>query len=126
MKLIITESQYKKLTEGEYNDFESFLTSKFPNISNLEIERGRHPIQGVYRKYIDPEKKTQFFKVLLHSSPKWEPGAGLVDTYSGTRLILLPKVYTYIKKYGRGFEYEFINWFNKRYNENVDIIYKSI
>jgi len=126
MKYIITESQYKKLTEDKDNDFDSFITSKFPNIDNLKMVRGRHPFTGTFKKYIDPEKNSQYFKIILKSPPKWEVGTGLVDSYPGIRLVVSPKVYSYLKKYGSNFEYDLLNWFNKTYDENADIIFRAI
>jgi hypothetical protein len=126
MKLIITETQYKKLTESNDNDFDSFITSRFPNIGNLKMVRGNHLITGPFRKYIDPEKNTQYFKLILKSPPKWESGAGLVNSYPGVRLVVIPKVYSYIRKYGSNFEYDLLDWFNKTYDENAELIYKAI
>ena len=121
MKLIITETQYKKLTESNNDDFDSFITNRFPGIDKLKMIRGNHPFTGPFRKYVDP-KHTQYFKVILKSPPKWESGAGLVDTYPGVRLIIIPKVYSYIKKYGSSFEYDLLDWFNKTYDEKAEII----
>lgn len=126
MKLIITETQYKKITESKDNDFELFLTKRFPNIGNLKMVRGNHLIKGPFRKYIDLEKNTQYFKLILKSPPKWESGVGLVNSYPGVRLVVIPKVYSYTRKYGSNFEYDLINWFNKTYDENADLIYKAI
>jgi hypothetical protein len=125
MKYIITESQYNKLTESHQDDFNSFITEKFPNIDKLKMVRGTHPFTGPFRKYIDPENNIQYFKVILKSPPKWESGAGLVDTYPGIRLVVFPKVYSYIKKYGTSSEYDLLNWFNKTYDENVEIIFRT-
>ena len=125
MKLIITESQYKKITESKDVDFDSFITSRFPNIGNLKMVRGSHPFTGPFRKYIDPEKNTQYFKVILKSPPKWESGTGLVNSYPGIRLVVIPKVYSYTKKYGASFEYDLINWFNQTYDENVELIFRA-
>lgn len=125
MKLIVTENQYKKLTESNKGDFDSFITTKFPNIGNLVMVRGRHPFLGAFRKYFDPVKNTQYFKVILKSPPKWESGAGLVDSYPGIRLVVLPKVYSYANKYGPSFEYDLLDWFNKTYDENAEIIFRA-
>jgi hypothetical protein len=125
MKYIITESQYNKLTESHQDDFNSFITEKFPNIDKLKMVRGTHPFTGPFRKYVDPENNSQYFKVILKSPPKWESGAGLVDTYSGIRLVVLPKVYSYTKKYGSSFEYDLLDWFNKTYDENAEIIFRA-
>ena len=69
MKLIITETQYKKLTESNNDDFDSFITNRFPGIDKLKMIRGNHPFTGPYRKYVDP-KNTQYFKVILKSPTK--------------------------------------------------------
>ena len=122
MKIKITESQYTILKENHNDNFNSFITERFPNINKLKIVRGNHPFTGPFRKYVDPEKNTQYFKVILKSPPKWESGTGLVDTYPGIRLIVLPKVYSYIKKYSSNFEYDLIDWFNKTYDEKAEII----
>lgn len=126
MKYIITESQYKKLTEDKDDDFDLFITSKFPNIDKLEMVRGKSPFIGIFRKYIDPEKNSQYFKIILKSPPKWESGAGLVDSYPGARLVVSTKVYSYVKKYESNFEYDLLNWFNKTYDENADMIVRTI
>jgi hypothetical protein len=125
MKYIITENQYKRLKENHEDDFNLFITEKFPNIDKLKMVRGTHPFTGPFRKYVDPEKNTQYFKIILKSPPKWEAGAGLVDTYSGIRLVVLPKVYSYANKYGSSFEYDLIDWFNKTYDENAEIIFRT-
>ena len=125
MKYIITENQYKRLTEGENNDFESFLTSKFPNINNLKKRYYNTSFSGPIRKYSDPEKDIPYFRVSFKSPPSWESGVGAVGSHPFVRLFVLPKIYTYLKKHGMNFEYDLMEWFNKTYNENVNSVLKG-
>ncbi len=124
MKYIITESQYKLLTEEKEN-FETFLLKKFPNIDNLKKVYSNTPFTGPVRKYVDPETNNLFFRVVFRLDPKWEPGVGALENDGFIRLYVTPKIYSYVKKYGMNFEYELMNWFNKRYDEDVNAAIKK-
>lgn len=119
MKYVITESQYKRLTE-EKNDFELFLLKRFPNINDLKMGWLNTKFTGPVRRYTDPENDKLMFRVVITVSPTWKTGEGYSDTDEFVRLYVSPKVYTYIKKYGMNYEYYLIDWFNKTYNENVN------
>jgi len=125
MKLIITETQYKKLTESNDNDFDSFITSRFPNIDNLKKNYSNTSFSGPVRRYTDPEKDIPYFRVSFKSPPGWESGVGAVESHPFVRLFVLPKVYTYLKQYGMNFEYDLMEWFNKTYDENVNAVLKG-
>jgi|688.fasta_scaffold1280637_1 hypothetical protein len=125
MKIRITELQYKKLTEGEDNDFDSFLTKRFPNIGNLRMNRANYNFSGPVRRYVNPDNDELYFRVVIRTQPTWNSGAGLVNTDEFIRLYVSTKVYTYVKKYGMNFEYDLIDWFNKTYDENVNTVLKG-
>ena len=60
MKLIITENQYKLLTEKHSGDIKSYLEERYPNISNLKM-RFSKGVKGVVRKYYNPETDKVLF-----------------------------------------------------------------
>lgn len=124
MKYIITESQYKLVTE-EKEDFETFLLKKFPNIDNLVMRRFNTMGQGLGRKYYDKETDEWALRVVANSSLSWEPGKGSVQSNPFVRLYVSQPIYTYIKKYGMNFEYEMLDWFNKTYEENADAVLRG-
>jgi hypothetical protein len=124
MKYIITESQYKTLTE-EKEDFETFLLKKFPNIDKLQMRRFNKFGQGLGRKYYDPETNEWLFRLTVKSAPSWEEGKGVVSSNPFNRLNVTQPLYTYIKKYGMNFEYKMLDWFNKTYDENADSVLRG-
>ena len=65
MKIIITENQYKLLTEKHSGDIKSYLGERYPNISNLKM-RSSKGMKGVVRKYYEPETD----KVLFYTNLK--------------------------------------------------------
>lgn len=125
MKYTIKESQYKRLIEGEDNNFESFLTSRFPKISDLKMERVNKSFTGPYRRYFNPENNKLYFRVVFRIVPNWESGVGTSNTDEFVRLYVSPKIYDYVKKYGINYEYVLMDWFNKTYNENVNSVLKK-
>ena len=125
MKYIITESQYKILTEDKDNDFESFLTKRFPNINHLKMDRSNPPSSGPVRRYSNPDNNELYFRVVLRIQPTWSSGIGSSNTDEFIRLFVSPKIYSYVKKYGMNFEYDLMDWFNKTYNENVNSVLKK-
>jgi hypothetical protein len=124
MKLIITESQYKKLTEGHSKDFKSYLEAKYPNISNLQMRRSRSA-RGVVRKYYDPETDKVFFYVNDIKEKGWESNIGTVNKNPYVRLFVNVYVYSYAKKFSYNFEYELMNWFNSTYGEETNSVIKG-
>jgi hypothetical protein len=126
MKYIITESQYKRLTEDKDNDFESYLTKRFPKINNLQMERNNNTFSGPNRRYFDPENGKLYFRVVFKTVPNWESGVGASDTDEFIRLYVSPIIHTYVKKYGMNFEYDLMNWFNQTYNENTNSVLKKV
>ena len=123
MKIVITETQYKLLKEGEDNRFEEFLLKRFPYINDLKIIRYRTLVAGPVRGYIKPDdEKTKYFRVLSKINPTWSPGVGAADKDEFVRLYVLPKIYNYAKKFGFNFEFDLMDWFNKTYDENVNSI----
>jgi hypothetical protein len=125
MKYIITESQYKKLTESNEDDFESFLLKRFPKINDLKKGYLNTKFQGPYRRYTDPENDNLYFRVVPTIQPTWEPGKGYSNTDEFVRIYVSPKVYTHIKKYGMNYEYDLMDWFNKTYDENVNAVLRG-
>ena len=68
MEYIITESQYKRLTEdNDDDDFQSYLTKRFPKINNLKMETSNKSTTGLTRRYFDPEKNELYFRVALRN-----------------------------------------------------------
>jgi hypothetical protein len=126
MKYIITESQYKRLTEDKDNDFESYLTKRFPKINDLKMERSNNVVSGPHRRYINPENNELYFRVVFRTVPSWKSGVGTSDSDEFIRLYVSPKMYAYIKKYGMNFEYDLMDWFNQTYNENVNSVLKKV
>jgi len=124
MKLIITELQYKKLTEGEDNDFDSFLTKRFPKIDDLKMVRVNLN-SGLYRRYFNPENGELYFRVFMTTTPSWNPNVGPSNKDEFIHLYVSPKIYNYVKKYGMNFEYVLTDWFNQTYNENVNSVLKQ-
>ena len=57
MKIVITETQYKLLKEGEDNRFEEFLLKRFPYINDLKLIRYRTSTSGPVRAYIKPDNE---------------------------------------------------------------------
>jgi len=125
MKYIITESQYNRLTEDKDNDFEDYLTKRFPKINNLKMETSNKAFTGLTRRYFDPEKNELYFRVALRTSPDWKPGIGQLKNDEFIRLYVSPKIYNYVKKYGMSFEYDMEKWFNKTYNQEVNSVLKK-
>ena len=125
MKYIITESHYNRLTEDKDNDFEDYLTKRFPKINNLKMETINKAFTGLTRRYFDPEKNELYFRVALRTSPDWKPGIGQLKNDEFIRLYVSPKIYNYAKKYGMSFEYDMEKWFNKTYNQEVNSVLKK-
>jgi hypothetical protein len=125
MKYIITESQYKRLTEENDEDFETFLNKKYPNIGNLKMVRFNTVGQGLGRKYVNPKNDQTVFRVTTKLNPKWEEGKGEVSSNPGTPLSVRQNMYNYFRKYGMNFEYYLMDWFNKTYNENVSSVVRG-
>jgi hypothetical protein len=125
MKIRITENQYEKLTEGEDNDFESYLLSKFPNINDLKMVRANTRVSGPIRRYLNPVNDVIYFRVEFTSTSGWKSGIGSVESDPFVRLYVPIKIYKYAKKYGMNFEYDLMDWFNKTYNENVNSVIKT-
>jgi hypothetical protein len=125
MKYIITESQYKILTEDKDNNFESFLTKRFPKIGNLEMERVNPVFSGPSRRYFNPVNSELYFRVVFTTKPSWESGVGASNKDEFIRLYVSPKIYNYVKKYGMNFEYVLMDWFNQTYDENVNSVLKK-
>jgi len=125
MKYVITESQYKKLTESNGDDFESFLLKRFPNINDLKMGWLKTPFTGPVRRYTDPENGGLMFRVVITVSPTWKSGEGYSNKDEFIRLYVSPKVYTYIKKYGMNYEYDLMDWFNRTYNEDVNSVLRG-
>jgi len=126
MKLIITESQYQKLTENHNNDFEMFLTKRFPKIGNLEMERVNPIFSGPSRRYFNPVNSELYFRVVFTTKPSWESGVGTSNKDEFVRLYVSPKIYNYVKKYGMNFEYDLMDWFNQTYDEDVNSVLKKV
>ena len=124
MKYIITESQYKKLTEGHSKDFKTYLEEKYPNISNLLMRRSRS-MRGIVRRYYDPETDKVFFYVNDIQEKSWESNIGTVNKNPYVRLFVEIGVYRYVKKFSYNFEYDLLDWFNSTYNENANAIIKG-
>jgi hypothetical protein len=125
MKYIITESQYKRLTEENDEDFETFLNKKYPNIGNLKMVRFNTAAQGIGRKYVNPKNNDTVFRVITKLNPNWEEGKGEVSSNPGTPLSVRQNMYNYFRKYGMNFEYYLMDWFNKTYNENVSSVVRG-
>lgn len=125
MKYVITESQYKKLTENHGDDFESFLVKRFPKINDLKKSYANFKFSGPVRRYTDPENDNLYFRVVTTVSPTWKAGEGYSNSDEFIRLYVTPKVYSHIKKYGMNYEYDLMDWFNKTYNENVNSVLKG-
>ena len=124
MKLIITESQYKLLTEKHSNDIKSYLEEKYPNISNLEMKISKG-MRGVIRKYYDPETDKVLFYTNRTPEKGWESNVGSVDKNPYVRLFVERYLYGYVKKFSFNFESDLLEWFNSTYNENADSVLKS-
>ena len=124
MKLIITESQYKLLTEKHSNDIKSYLEEKYPNISNLEMKISKG-MRGVIRKYYDPETDKVLFYTNRTPEKGWESNIGIVDKNPYVRLFVERYLYGYIKNFSFNFEDDLIEWFNSTYNENANSVLKS-
>ena len=126
MEYIITESQYKRLTEdNDDDDFQSYLTKRFPKINNLKMETSNKSTTGLTLRYFDPEKNELYFRVALRTRPDWKPGIGQPVNDEFIRLYVSPKIYNYAKKYGMGFDYFMEKWFNKTYNEEINAVLKK-
>ena len=124
MKYIVTESQYKKLTEGHSKDFKTYLEEKYPNISNLQMRRSRS-MRGIVRKYYDPETEKVFFYVNDIKEKGWESNVGSVNKNPYVRLFVNVYVYSYSKKFSYNFEYDLLDWFNSTYDENDNSVIKG-
>ena len=124
MKLIITENQYKLLTEKHSGDIKSYLEERYPNISNLKM-RFSKGIKGVVRKYYDPETDKVLFYTNRTPDKGWESNVGVVDRNPYTRLYVDAGVYRYLKKFSDYFESELLDWFNSTYDENADTVIKG-
>jgi hypothetical protein len=125
MKLIITETQYKKLTESKDNDFNSFLTKRFPKINDLKMNRANFPFSGPVRRYVNPDNNELYFRVAFRVPQTWSSNVGSSNTDEFIRLYVSSKVYSYVKKYGMNFEYDLMDWFNKTYNEDVNTVLRG-
>ena len=125
MKLIITENQYKLLTEKHSNeDIKSYLEEKYPNISNLEVRRSKS-LKGVVHKYYDPKTEKVLFYVNSSSVKGWESSVGLVNKNPFTRLFVDIYLYKYLKNFSYDFEYVLLKWFNLTYGENANTVIKG-
>lgn len=124
MKLIITETQYKLLTEKHSKDIKSYLEEKYPNISNLEMKISRG-MRGVIRKYYDPETDKVLFYTNRTPEKGWKSNVGAVDKNPYVRLFVERYLYGYVKNFSFDFEFELLEWFNSTYNENADSVIKS-
>jgi hypothetical protein len=124
MKLIITESQYKKLTEEHSGDIKSYLEEIYPNISNLKM-RFSKGMKGVVRKYYDPETDKVLFYTNRTPEKGWESNIGAVDKNPYVRLFVEISVYRYVKKFSFNFEDDLLVWFNSTYDENANSVIKS-
>jgi len=124
MKLIITESQYKKLTEEYSGDIKSYLEEIYPNISNLKM-RFSKGMKGVVRKYYDPETDKVLFYTNRTPEKGWESNIGAVDKNPYVRLFVDRYLYGYVKKFSFNFEDDLLEWFNSTYDENANSVIKS-
>ena len=124
MKLIITETQYKLLTEKHSKDIKSYLEEKYPNISNLEMKFSKG-MRGVIRKYYDPVTDKVLFYTNRTPEKGWESNLGFVDKNPYVRLFVEISVYKYIKNFSFNFESDLLEWFNSTYDENANSVIKS-
>lgn len=126
MKYIVTESQYKILTEDKDNDFEDYLTKRFPKINDLKMETSNTAFTGLTRSYFDPEKNELYFRVALRTSPDWKPGIGQPVNDEFIRLYVDSSLYDSLENYIGNFEEELLRWFNDTYKEDADRIIPGI
>lgn len=126
MKLIITESQYSKLTEQRKSFIQSFIETKFPEMGRLRKRQTNKMSFGRGYKFFNPRTNDVLFHVVSGGPVYWEIGGSTRPAYPGVRLYVDGTLYNELENYLGNFEEELLKWFNETYKQDADRVIQGI
>lgn len=126
MKLIITESQYRKLTEQRKSFIQSFIETKFPEMGRLRKRQTNNRMFGRGHKYFDPKTNNVLFHTVSGGPVYWKSGGETEPKYPGIRLYVDGTLYNELENYLGNFEDELLKWFNETYKQDADRVIQGI
>ena len=126
MKYIITESQYKVLSEQKKkNIVQLFIDSKFPEMKKLRKRQTRNMSFGSGYKFFNPDNNDVLFHVVSGGPVYWTKG-DTEPVYPGVRLYVDYGLYDAMEGYLGNFDDDLLKWFNETYKQNADRVNRGI
>ena len=86
MKILVKESQYRKLTEQRKSFIQSFIETKFPEMGRLRKRPTKSMSFGSGYKFFNPKTNKVLFHVVSGGPVFWEKGGETRPAYPGIRL----------------------------------------
>lgn len=126
MKYVITESQYKKLTEQQKSFIQTFMETKFPEMGKLRKRQTKKMSFGRGYKYFDPKTNDVLFHVVSGGPVYWRKGGDTRPVFEGIRLYVDSSLYDSLENYIGNFEEELLRWFNETYKQDADRVIRGI
>lgn len=120
MKYVITESQYKKLTEQKKNIVQTFMDAKYPEMNRLRKRPTKSMSFGQGYKFFNPKNNDVLFHVVSGGPVFWDMGNGTTPAYPGIRLYVDFDLYDTLEGYLGDFEDKLLKWFNETYKQQAD------
>lgn len=126
MKYVITETQYKKLTEQKKSFIQTFMETKFPEMGRLRKRQTNSRTFGRGYKFFNPKNNDVLFHVVSGGPVFWDRGNGTTPAYPGVRLYVESGLYETLEGYLGDFENELLKWFNETYKQQADRVIRGI
>lgn len=125
MKYVITETQYKKLTEQKKSFIENFMDTKYPEMGRLRKRPTKSMSFGRGYKFFNPKNNDVLFHVVQGGPVYFQRGESR-PAYPGVRLYVESGLYETLEGYLGDFENELLKWFNETYKQQADRVIRGI
>jgi hypothetical protein len=125
MKYVITETQYKKLTEQKKNIVQPFMDVKYPEMNRLRKRPTKSMSFGQGYKFFNPKNNDVLFHVVQGGPVYFQRGESS-PAYPGIRLYVDFDLYDALEGYLGVFEDKLLKWFNEKYKQQADRVIRGI